>query len=232
MSIEDQIRQAIKETLDLKPSNRLDEAYVVQPAKFDLKTEFLSEKVKRARVKDFQEFVEALNEISARLDTADRENANAKSSTYRSLKLDEVHCLNAGFLRAYHFENIDDLKSQLSMDSITFMRIERDFGTFDDWQKDFIACAMSARSGYAMTAYNTHLKRYMNFIVDEEAVNVPIGTHPVIVLDVSEGAYYRDYVSDRKSYVIAMMKELDWGVIERRFKNAERISKTVATGKK
>ena len=111
------------------------------------------------------------------------------------------------------------------MDSLPYMRLERDFGSFDAWQKDFIACGVSARSGYVITAYNTFLKRYMNFVIDEEAKNVPIGTHPVIVLDTSEGAYYRDYVDDQKTYILAMMKELDWNWIEERFRRAEKIAK-------
>ena len=105
------------------------------------------------------------------------------------------------------------------------MRIERDFGSFDEWQKDFIACGLSARSGYVITAYNIYLKRYMNFVIDDEAKNVPIGTHPVIVLDTSEGAYYRDYVDDQKTYILAMMKEFNWESIEGRFKKAEKMAK-------
>jgi superoxide dismutase len=47
----------------------------------------------------------------------------------------------------------------------------------------------------------------------------------VIVLDVSEGAYYRDYLGDRKTYIVAMMKELNWEKIEDRFKRAEKLAK-------
>ena len=39
-----------------------------------------------------------------------------------------------------YFENISDLNSTVSVDSLSYMRLARDFGTFDDWQKDFIAC--------------------------------------------------------------------------------------------
>ena len=49
----------------------LDEAYVTEPKKFDLRTELLSSKSKQARQKDFEEFVESLNTISAQLDGAD-----------------------------------------------------------------------------------------------------------------------------------------------------------------
>ena len=113
------------------------------------------------------------------------------------------------------------------MDTMTFLRLERDFGSFDNWQKDFIACGMSSRNGYVVCGYNVMLSRYMNFVVDIESVNVPIGTYPVIVLDVSEGAYYRDYLNDRKTYIVAMMKELNWDRIEERIKKCEKISKII-----
>ena len=109
------------------------------------------------------------------------------------------------------------------------MRLERDFGTFDDWQKDFIACAMSSRSGWAMTVYNSWLNRYVNVVVDLAANNAPLSSYPVIVLDCSETSYYRDYLNDRKTYVRAMMKELDWDVIEGRVKKAEKIAKVMSS---
>ena len=232
--IEDQVVREIRKSLGLptrsssSKSKPLREGYVTQAKKFSLSTEFLSQKTKAARQKDFESHVEALNQVAAQLDSANREEADKYSSEFRNLKVSEVHCLNAAFLRALHFENISDPQSQLAMDSIVFMRIERDFGSFDEWQKDFIACGMCARSGYVVTGYNTFLNRYMNFVIDEESKNVPVGMHPVIVLDTSEGSYYRDYLDDRKTYIIAMMKELDWDHIAQRFKRAERMAKITA----
>ena len=222
MNLEKRIREAVAETLGVK---KLKEAYVTKAKKFKLPTEFLSDKVKTARQKDFELYVDALNETSARLDTASREDANNNASEFRQLKVDEIYCLNASFLRAFHFENISDLQSELSMDSLAFMRLERDFGSFDDWQKDFIACGMSSRDGYAVTAYNSYLGRYMNVVIDGESENVPVGCFPVICLDVSEGAYFKDYLDDRKTYIIAMMKELNWEKIEERIKRSEKVAK-------
>ena len=224
MNLEKKIREAVAETLGVK---RLKEAYVTQAKKFKLSTEFLSDKVKTARQKDFEAYVDALNETSARLDTASREDANNNASEYRQLKVDEMYCLNASFLRAFHFENISDLQSELSMDSLAFMRLERDFGSFDEWQKDFIACGMSSRDGYAVTAFNAYLGRYMNVVIDGESENVPVGCFPVICLDVSEGSYFKDYLDDRKTYLVAMMKELNWEKIEERIKKTEKIAKIV-----
>lgn len=231
--VEAQVIKEIRKSLGLPPRSAsphndkkvIKEAYVTQAKKFNLSTEFLSQKTKKARQKEFESYIEGLNSVAAQLEAANREDADKYSSEFRNLKLSEVHCLNASFLRALHFENISDPQSQLAMDSITFMRLERDFGNFDEWQKDFIACGMAARSGYVVTGYNSFLNRYMNYVIDEESKNVPVGMHPVIVLDTSEGAYYRDYLDDRKTYIIAMMKELDWDHINTRFKRAERMAK-------
>jgi len=111
---------------------------------------------------------------------------------------------------------------------LVYMRLERDFGSFDEWQRDFIACAMSARNGWALTVYNSFLKRYVNVVVDLHSLNVPLSSYPVIVMDVWEHAYYRDYLNDRKKYVFAMMKELNWEIIDDRFQRAEEIAEVFA----
>ena len=232
MDINDEVRNTIRKSLGLSERTTqktfsVTEAYVVEPKSYSLKTDFLSDKVKKAAGEKFESYTKTLNEVSAKLDTAPRNDANSYSSEFRSLKADEARCMNESFLMARFFDNIDDPSSQLSMDTLTFMRLERDFGTFDDWQKDFIACAMASRGGFVVTVYNSLMKRYMNLMVDDGGVNIPIGVWPIIALDVSEGAYFRDYVDDRKTYVIAMMKELNWDVIEKRVKKAERIAKSL-----
>lgn len=216
-----EISQAINESLK---GIEINEAYVTKPKKFDLRTSYLSDTAKRASQKEFEEFVAALNRVSAELDGADRTLAGNKSSKFRSLKIDETHCMNAAFLRALHFENIDSLNSSITMDTMAFIRLERDFGSFDDWQKDFIACCMSSRDGYAVLGYSMFLKRYMNFVIDNEAENVPVGMIPIIVLDVNTAAYSQDYPGKRREYIHAMMKEFDWAKIEKRLRKAEKIA--------
>jgi len=222
------LKREIVHSINSTIGETVNEAYVTEPKSFELRTELLSNATKKTQREEFEEFVAALNRVSAELDGADRENANSKSSNYRSLKLDEVYNMNASFLRALYFENISDLRSQITMDSLAFLRLERDFGTFDAWQQDFIACCVSSRDGYAITGYSIFLKRYMNFIVDEESKNVGIGVVPIVVMDMNVGAYFRDYLDNKKAYIIAMMKEFNWEKIEKRFERAERVAKVFA----
>jgi Fe-Mn family superoxide dismutase len=217
--------------VDTSPSQNsskvLNENYVAQPKQFDLNTEFLSQKNKGAHKELYDNYIDTFNRVSAELDTVNREEANLNHSAFRSLKVDESYNLNALWLHELYFSNISDLRSEIAMDSIPYMRLERDFGSFDAWQKDFIACALSARNGWVVTGYHMYLQRYVNTVVDLHSLNHMIGIFPVVVMDVWEHAYYRDYLKDRKTYVYAMMKELNWTVIGSRFSRAEKIHKAM-----
>ena len=113
------------------------------------------------------------------------------------------------------------------MDTLAFMRLEKDFGSFDAWQMDFLACATASRCGWVVTGFNVYTQTYMNYVIDLHSVNVPIGVVPVIVMDVWQHAYYKDCLKDVKDYTINMMKELNWNVIEQRFKRADKIAQIV-----
>ena len=219
------INEAIDEALSDNKEEIINEAYVTQAAKFDLKTELLSSKTKAAHQQLLEGYSKKLNEVSAKLDGCDKSGANLNHSEFRGLKVDETYNHNAAFLHGLYFENISDLNSQINMNSLSYMKLTRDFGTFDAWQEDFVACCLSARNGWAVTFYNPYLKRYINTVIDLHSTNVMIGMMPVIVMDCWEHSYYRDYLKDRKSYVFGMMKELDWNVIEDRIKKSEKLSK-------
>lgn len=222
---ENKVVSKSRETIDNKAT--IKEAYVAQAGKFNLGTELLSDKTKKQHQELLEGYVRELNNISSNLDGVDKSSANLNNSRFRSLKLDETYNHNAAFLHGLYFENISDLNSSISVDSLTYMRLTRDFGTFDKWQEDFIACCLSARNGWAMTVYNMNLKRYMNTFIDLHSDSVMIGCIPIIVVDCWEHSYFRDYLSDRKSYVFGMMKELDWTVIDERVKKADTVSKVL-----
>lgn len=219
------LKNKVKNTIKNSLENNLNEAYVTQEKKYSLGTELLSEKTKNSHQEILESHVKKLNQVSAFLDTAEVDLADINNSKIRSLKQDEVYNLNASFLHAFYFENISDQNSVINMDSIAYLRLERDFGSFENWQKDFIACALSSRNGWAVTVYNFFLKRYMNVCVDLHSSHVPFASYPIVVLDCWEHAYFKDYLGNKKSYVYAMMKELKWSKIEERIRKIEKMSK-------
>jgi len=223
-NIERDVMQAIDDVLPKRKPLR--EAYVVTPRKFKLNTEKLSEKVKAARIREFEKTVESLNRISAELDGVNADDADSDTSnSFRNLKIAESYAINDSFLQGQFLDNISDLNSQINMDMLCFMRLNRDFGDFDSWQKHFVACAKSSRDGYVVTAYSIYLKRYINFVIDTADIGVPFSAIPVIVLDMSEGCYYRDYLDNVDLYISNMMREFKWEVIEERFKKCDKIAR-------
>ena len=64
------------------------------------------------------------------------------------------------------------------------------FGSFDEWQMDFLGCAQASRCGWVVTGFNVFTHTYMNYVIDLHSLNVPIGVIPVIVMDVWQHAYY------------------------------------------
>lgn len=220
--LNEKVKTLIKDDLGLK-KQKLDEALVAQEKKFNLNTEFLSSRNKENHKELYAQYVKDFNEISAKLDSVDRSSATSNHSLYRQLKIDETYNMNAAYLHELYFANVSDVNSNISMDSLSFMRLQRDFGSFDDWQRDFISCCTASRCGWAVTYLNTYTQKYMNCVIDLHSQHIPAGFYPVIVMDVWQHAYYRDYLKDVKLYTTAMMKELNWNVIEKRIEKADRI---------
>lgn len=205
----------------------IDESYVHEPKQFKQVTEFVSQKTKNAHVDLYKGYIESLNKVSTELDTVNRSEINSRHSEFRSFKLDEVYNLNATWLHELYFANSFDPHSEIVMDSTAFLRLQRDFGTFDDFQRDFMACALACGNGWAICGYHMFLKKYVNFMISHHSGDVPVGFYPVIVVDMWEHAYFKDYLTDKKSYLIAQLRELNWTVIEERFKKAETIAQVL-----
>jgi Fe-Mn family superoxide dismutase len=216
------VKNIIRDSLGMEEST-MTENLVIQQKTINLKTDYLSKASIQNHLELYDQYVKDFNRLNAEMGTANREDVSANDSDYRSIKIDETYSLNAAYLHELYFANIGDNSSQIGMDSLAYMRLARDFGTFDAWQKDFIACCMASRSGWAMTYLNLYTKQYMNCFIDLNSLNVPVACYPVIVMDVWQHAYYRDYLKDVKTYTYAMMKQLRWPLVERRIEKCDSI---------
>jgi Fe-Mn family superoxide dismutase len=210
-----------------KEEDVVQEAYVAEPKKYTQSTEFMTQKVKDAHTELYKNYVESLNRVSAELDTVPTNESNPRHSNWKSLKEDETYNVNAVWLHELFFANAFDVKSEVYVDSMAFMRLERDFGSFEHWQKCFISCALAAGNGWVVTGYNMFLKRYVTTFVDGHSDSVMLGLYPVIVIDMWEHAYSKDYLDDKRNYLISRMREIDWNVVEERVNKAERIAEVL-----
>ncbi len=209
------------EAEELKKSDLLDEAYVAQKKTYAMTTSYVSEPAKKHHEQLYTGYTEMLGRVSAEVDAADKVNVSAAHSPYRHAKKDEVYNLNATYLHELFFANCFDPNSELFQDAIAFMHLARDWGTFDAWMADFMACALASRGGWVVCGYSLYLKQYINVCVDSHDQGVLVGLVPVLVIDMWEHAYVRDYAADKKSYLTAMMREIDWEVVEDRVERVD-----------
>ena len=223
------IQGKIGPTTGRKPATKepIEESYVAQPKSYSQVSERVSQKTKEAHIELYQDTVKALNDISAELDTADRSDVNSRHNNFRSLKLDETYNLNSVWLHELYFANCFDPSSEVYMDSMAYLRLQRDFGTFEDWQKDFVACGLAAGEGWVVCGYHTFLKRYINTVISHHSQDVMLGLYPVVVVDMWSHAEFKDYLNDKKSYLVSQMREFNWNVIEERFKKSESIAEVL-----
>jgi len=222
MKIKD-VREIIEKDLGLekKNSSKLNEAYYAHPKTYDINTESLRGKTKKRHEELYENYVKALNAVSADLDVSDRDRANSEYSQFRSTKMSEACNMNAVHLHELYFANISDVYSEIPVDSLSHMRLSRDWGTFDDWQRDFFACGMATK-GWVVTCLSTYLQRYINVIIDGHDIGALVGCYPVLVMDCWEHAR-KDYGNNKQAYLYAMMSEINWNVVEERVKRADAI---------
>ncbi|MBI2670812.1 superoxide dismutase, partial [Candidatus Woesearchaeota archaeon] len=97
-------------------------------------------------------------------------------------------------------------------------QLVKDFGSFEKWKEDFIACGKIAL-GWAVLAFDPSDGKLHNYTGDSHNQGGVWGCIPLITLDVFEHAYYFDNGPDRAKYINAYIDNIKWDNIEKRFKN-------------
>jgi Fe-Mn family superoxide dismutase len=155
-------------------------------------------------------YVNKRNEIEDALKAADKSKANGTYSIFGELKRQETFAANGMILHELFFGN---LGGDGTPKGKIVELLARDFGSFDNWKSDFIACGMSAR-GWVILAFDPSDGKLHNYTGDAHNQGGVWGAIPLLALDVYEHAYFIDYGSDRKAYIEDYFKNLDWGKID------------------
>ena len=163
----------------------------------------------------YEGYINKYNEIDAIFKAGDGQpsEANATYSKFRGLKRGESYSLNAIILHELYFSNIGG-KENVVPDSVLKL-IERDFGTFENWELDFIATAKASR-GWAKLAFEQRTQRFMNMSFDTHDMGGIVLGFPLIVLDVYEHAYFMQYGTDKVSYINNFLYNVNWMTVKER----------------
>lgn len=96
--------------------------------------------------------------------------------------------------------------------------IDASFGSLDAFKKQFTAAATGIQgSGWAVLAYDTISGGLVTFQLFDQQGNVPVGTVPLLMLDMWEHAFYLDYKNVKAKYVEAWWNVVNWDDVEARY---------------
>nr|NLD41353.1 superoxide dismutase [Actinomycetales bacterium] len=85
------------------------------------------------------------------------------------------------------------------------------FGSFEAFKKQFDGVATSIQgSGWAVLAHDSVSGRLVTFQMYDQQNSVPVGTLPLLQLDMWEHAFYLDYLNVKADYVKAWWNLVNW----------------------
>lgn len=164
-------------------------------------------------------YVDKLNEIEKTLETADATKASGNYSAFGELKRRWTWNHAGTVLHDLYWENLGGDGNVKEGHDIANL-IGRDFGTFDEWKKDFKACSLSAKlSGWGVLIFDQlGSGELRNVVVDEHHYGAVWGAIPLVSCDVFEHAYYHKDGPKRGAYIDNFISAIHWGRVNDRYK--------------
>ncbi len=158
-------------------------------------------------------YVKKIGEIEEKLKNVDLAAANATYSDLRELKMEETFALNGARLHEGYFDNMVSGGNKPSGKILEML--ERDFGSYENWEKEFKALGLCAR-GWVVLGYDLEEKKLKNVLCDSHNQGGVWNMLSLLIMDVYEHAYFIDYATGRKAYIEAFFKNIDWQFVDRR----------------
>ena len=136
---------------------------------------------------------------------------------YAELKRRMGFEFNGMRLHEYYFDNLGG-KGALDKSGKFGKKLAVDFGSYEDWERDFKGTGTMRGIGWAILYQDNVTGKLMNQWINEHETGHLAGCIPLLVMDVFEHAFITDYQLKRADYIEAFFKNINWGVVENRLK--------------
>lgn len=120
----------------------------------------------------------------------------------------------------HYFGDISGGAKELPSDSQLATALEHQFGSFENWMKEFKQIAGSVRgSGWTFLMYDKSAEQLLNVWVTEHHLGQFTELQPIVALDMWEHAYMVDYLpGDKGKYIDAYLESINWEHVADKFK--------------
>jgi len=194
-------------------------AHQPKPLHFDpAKLDGLSERLIRSHWENnYVGSVKTLNLIEGRLAAA-LADPDMPPVVYGGLKREELHRRGSVVLHEIYFEGLGGNGQAAGP---IREALNAAFGSYETWEAEFRRTGMSLAggSGWCILAYNLHTRSLHNHWAWDH-MHGPISGVPLLALDMYEHSFHMDYGTAAAKYVDAFFRNIDWEVVDRRYRLA------------
>ena len=176
-----------------------------------LGTKGLSDTLLKNHFTLYQGYVTNTNKVADALGAMAKEGKTA-SPEYAELKRRFGWEWNGMRLHEYYFGNMVKGGKPIDKNTNLYKKIVVDFGSYENWEKDFKATGAMRGIGWVMLYYDFHDERLFNTWINEHDAGHLCGASPMLVMDVFEHAYMVDYGLKKADYIEAFFKAIDWAI--------------------
>lgn len=118
-----------------------------------------------------------------------------------------------------YFDNIGPTARDSALDA----ELARAFGSVQTWEKEFrrIGAGLGGGSGWVMLSWNGHTNALENFWMADH-MHTPVSGVPLLVMDMYEHSYHKDYGTAAWQYIEAFVRNVNWSEVAGRLDSAMR----------
>jgi len=192
-----------------------------EPKNFEqlLGTKGFSDQLLKNHFTLYQGYVTNTNKLADALSTLLKE-GKPGSPEYAEMKRRFGWEWNGMRLHEYYFGNMTKTGAELDKNSKFARKVTEDFGTYENWEKDFKATGTMRGIGWAILYYDPITGRLFNTWINEHDVGHLSGAMPLLIMDIFEHAFMIDYGLKRADYIEAFFKAISWSEVVKRFNDA------------
>lgn len=197
-------------------------AHQPKPLRFDpAKLKGLSEKLLRSHWENnYIGSVKTLNAIETRLAAA-MQDKDLPPVVYGGLKREELHRLGSVLLHEHYFDNLGGNGEPGGEVGKALATV---WGSHAAWEAEFRRTAMSLAggSGWCLLTINALTGELRNQWAWDH-MHGSIGALPLLALDMYEHSFHLDYGAAAAKYVDAFLANVDWEIVDGRYRQAQRL---------
>ena len=170
-------------------------------------------------LKLYSGYVKQVNALNQQLtEMLGRGKASGKDPEFAELPRRLGFEYNGMILHEYYFSNLRPAAEPAPpANSALGQALSDAFGSLEAWKTDFQAMGDMRGIGWVILFEDPMTDRLSNHWVSMHQEGIPAGFKPLLVMDVWEHAFMRDYKATEKAqYIEAFFRNVDWHAVERR----------------